>query len=364
MIVWITPDHFLNVDCNVVPHLARFYPIDWILVSAPRSGRGSDGLINDTFRPREYRLRYRLRDPRIALQYVQLLSTIRENKFKLLYTSFHGLPYFFPALATMIDLNKVIYAAHNVDTPRGASSERSMRLYQNFAFKTLRRFHVFSRYQLRTIQAMLPHKRHYYAPFVPDDYGASSAAPPNDRIRFVSFGYIREYKRLDILIGAFKALYAEGFQNIELIIAGRCDNWAPYEAMVDSHPRIHATIGTVRNTDIPNLISSAHYVVLPYQDGAQSAVLPLAYRYGRPVITSDIDAFGEWVLEGKTGFRFRNLSHESLRDVMRARILAHSTSYEAVTECVRSHFQSNYALSDILGRYRAFLDSALLEIDG
>lgn len=358
-ITWITPDYFFNVDAKVVPQLADYYPINWILIRTPGSERTSGGLLSDAIRPQEYTLRYRQRDPRILSQYISLLWSIRRKGYDLLYTSFHGLPYFFPLLSTLIDLDKVIYGVHNVHTPKGASHEWSMRLYQQYAFRVVKQFHVFSKYQLRVIEKLLPTKRHFYVPFAPDDYGASNACPPNDRIRFTSFGYIREYKRLDLLISAFKTLYGDGLRNIELVIAGRCDAWEPYKALIDNHPRIDARIGIVPNKDIPNLISSSHYIVLPYQDGAQSAVLQLAYRYHKPVITSDIDAFRDAVVDGTTGFQFRNLSQESLCQVMRDVVLKHDAQYDQLEQNVRTYVESEISQDDIVAGYRRFIDEAL-----
>ena len=358
-LTWITPDYFFNVDAKVVPRLVDYYSINWILIRTPDSERPTDGLLSDTVRPREFALRYRQRDPRVLWQYLSLLLSIRRNGYDLLYTSFHGLPYFFPLFSAMIDTNKVIYGVHNVHTPKGATHERSMRIYERYAFRVIKRFHVFSTYQLRVIQKLLPTKRHYYVPFAPDDYGTSNACPPNDRIRFTSFGYIREYKRLDLLISAFKTLYDEGLRNIELVIAGKCDNWAPYEALINNHPRIHARIGVVPNKEIPDLISSSHYIVLPYQDGAQSAVLRLAYRYHKPVITSDIEAFRDGVVEGTTGFQFRTLSLNSLCQVMRDVILAHDEKYDQLTQNVRNYLATEFSPEDILTQYRQFIDETL-----
>ena len=358
-ICWITPDYFLMVDAQIVPKLAMLYQIDWILIITRDSQRTSDGLLAGTVRPREYHLKHRQRDPRIISEYVALLSSIRKAGYDLLYTSFEGPPYFFPTLSLLIDLDRVIYGLHNVDTPKGAIHERSMRLYQRYAFAVMKRFHVFSSYQLRTVSRLLPNKRHYYVPFAPDDYGPSHISPPEDTIRFLFFGYIRQYKRLDLLITSFRALYKSGVRNIELVIAGRCDDWEYYERMIDRQPGIDARIGIVPNKDIPDLVSSCHYVVLPYQDGAQSAVLPLAYRYHKPVIVSSIDAFKDAVVDGNTGFVFESLSHSNLTAVMTQVVARHATIYGTLTANVDEYVRKEYSAEDIFRRYRAFLDETL-----
>src|SRR4029077_2457295 len=95
---------------------------------------------------------------------------------------------------------------HNVTTPSGAVNERAMRLYHRYVFKKIDQFHVFSKYQLSAISRLLPDKRHYYAPLPLENYGISQLTAPPDRVRFLFFGYIREYKRLDLLIKSFQAL--------------------------------------------------------------------------------------------------------------------------------------------------------------
>ena len=358
-IAWLTPDYFFPVDARIVPELAKYYSIDWILIKTLNSQRSCDGLLSNDFQPRAFTLRYRQRDPRVIVQYTELLSSIRKSGADLLYTSFHGLPYFFPVLSLLIDHDRLIYAVHNVHTPRGASNEWAMRIYQRYAFAAAKRFHVFSKNQLRTISRLLPRKRHYYAPLATDDYGPSSAVPPADKIRFLSFGYIRRYKRLDLLIRAFQRLRAEGIRNIELLIAGRCDHWGEYESLIQDTPGIVVRAGLVPNRDIPDLVASSHYLVLPYQDSAQSAVVTLAYQYHKPVIASNIEAFADAVVPGSTGYLFDNLSVDSLTAVMKNVIARHHTMYEPLTEQVRRYVAAEYSIDHIVWRYIAFLDEAL-----
>ena len=358
-ICWITPDYFLNVDAKVVPQLANHYSIDWVLLSTSNSKRTSEGLVIGSVRPRHVCLHYRQRDPRIITQYAAILRSIRKQGCDLIYTSFHGLPYFLFVLPAIIDTDRVIYGIHNVHTPKGAVHERWMRLYQRYVLTVMKRFHVFSKYQLRTIAGLLPAKQHYYAPIVPDDYGSSVQSPPRDRIRFLFFGYIRRYKRLDLLIEAFKALRRSGVRNIELLIAGRCDDWEYYKALIGGEAGINCRIGVVPNRDIPDLVSSSHYLVLPYQDGAQSGVLGLAYRYNKPVITSDIDAFKEDVIEESTGFCFRSLSLDSLVSVMRDVVCRHEAIYDSLKKNVREYVNKEFSMEEIVALYRGFLDEAL-----
>ena len=358
-ICWLTPDYFLDVDAHIVPLLSRFYEIDWILIHTHNTERQADGLISDDFKPRPYNLKYRQRDPRILLNYWNLLLSIRRSTPDLVYVSFHGLPYFFPLVFLLLQRSKVIYGVHNVTTPSGAVNEHAMRLYHRYVFRNIDQFHVFSKYQLSAISRLLPHKRHYYAPLPLENYGPSDVLPPTNRIRFLFFGYIREYKRLDILIRAFQAVRRVEGSGVELVVAGNCDDWSHYQAMITDGDGIETMIRIIPNRDIPNLLSSCHYVVLPYQDGAQSAVLNLAYQYHKPVIASDIEAFKNLVVEGSTGFLFKKNSTDSLTNVLATVIRKHKQLYHTLQRDIKEYVIKEQSTEYIVAKYRLLLDDCL-----
>lgn len=358
-ILWITPDYFLCVDPYIVPHLINEFEIEWILINSYNTKIKADGLGFDTFKPQDYNLKYRQKDPRIILQYIKLLARIRKINVDLIYISFHGFPFFFPLFLKFVNPNKVIYGAHNVRTPKGASNERWMDTYQNYFYKRINNFHVFSKYQLSVIKEIEPEKNHYYAPLTLEDYGVSNVNPPNNVIRFLFFGYIREYKRLDLLIHSFRELRALGFNNIELFIAGNCENWEYYEAIIGKESGITTRIEIIPNEDIPDLVSSCHYMILPYKDGAQSGVLTLAYQYNKPVIVSDIESFKQFVIEGSTGFIFKNESQESLTNIMKNIILEHNDNYQNLKNNVKLFVEKEFALDKILIMYKDFLNDCI-----
>jgi glycosyltransferase involved in cell wall biosynthesis len=358
-ITWITPDYFLCVDAFIVPELSNDYEIEWFLINTLNTKRKSDGLVLNTFKPKEFNLKYRQKDPRIVLQYLRLIKEIRESDAELIYISFHGLPYFFPLFFLFINTDKVIYGAHNVSTPKGASNERLMRIYHDYVYNRIKYFHVFSKSQLSVISKLLPNKKAYYAPLALENYGASEVIPPNNIIRFLFFGYIREYKRLDLLLKAFQDLYNSGIQHIELHIAGYCENWEYYQSMITINDKIKLRNEIIPNKDLPDIIASCHYMVLPYQDIAQSAVLTLAYQYNKPVIVSDIEPFKEFVLEGTTGYFFKSQCHVSLFNVMREVVANHGANYQNIKNNISAIVKKEYSITSILSKYKLFLNECI-----
>jgi len=339
--------------------LADDYDITWIIINTKNSKRRVEGVISDKLPNREINLEYKQRDPRIIAQFFRIAMDVRKGDYDLVYISFHGLPYFFPIFFSLVDMKKVIYGTHNVSTPKGASNEKMMRAYHKYAYKKFRHYHVFSKFQLDVIREMIPGKKHYYAPIALKDYGTSNATPPTDRIRFLFFGYIRDYKRLDLLIKSFQELYHSGVKNIELYIAGNCENWKPYEALIEEGMPIVSRIEIIPDDDIPDTVASSHYMVLPYKDGAQSAVLTVAYQYGKPVIVSDIESFKQFVTEGETGFVFKNGDQESLTSVMKKVVDQHEAHYDGLKQNIKAYIEEEFAIGKIVDRYKDFIEETL-----
>ncbi|HZW40182.1 MAG TPA: glycosyltransferase [Ignavibacteriaceae bacterium] len=358
-ICWITPDYFLIVDAKRVPQLINDFDINWILINCKNTGRKADGLIDSTFKPKEFNLRYRQKDPRILWQYYKLLREIQSLKPDLVYVSFHGFPFFLPLLIKFIKKDKIIWGIHNVKTPKGASNAKWMDIYQNYIIDRINKFQVFSKYQLSVIKDKVPNKNHYYAPLPLEDYGTSNITPPANVIRFLFFGYIKAYKRLDLLINSFIDLQNSGIENIQLLIAGNCDNWKHYESIIAENTGITKRIEMIPNKDIPDLISSCHYLVLPYNDGAQSGVLNLAYQYNKPVITTDIESFRQLVVDGYTGYTFKNESQESLTMVMKKIIEEHKFNYPILKQNIKQFVDQEFIEDKVIILYRNFLNDCM-----
>lgn len=359
-IFWLTPDYFADVDAVVVPSLMKQYDIEWMIISPLNSKRRADGIIKDTgIKPLQFNLKRKQRDPRVILQYIELLKLIRRSNPDLVYLSFSGLPYFFMFLFIFIKPEKIIYALHNVTTPDGAMNELITRIFHKVYYMQLKRFHVFSEFQLQQIKKLLPGKKHYYAPLALKDYGKSNAVPPDNTIRFLFFGYILKYKRVDLLINSFQEVYEKGYTNIELVIAGSCDDWSTYKSLIRHSDAIRTRIEIIPNEDIPDLVSSCHYVVLPYQDGTQSGVIPVAYQYNKPVIATDIEAFRQFIVGGVTGYIFRVNSPESLTSSLEYAIVNHDSNYESLTRNVAQFKSDEYSIQKILRMYKGFIDDFL-----
>ncbi|MFM7736656.1 MAG: glycosyltransferase [Alphaproteobacteria bacterium] len=127
---------------------------------------------------------------------------------------------------------------------------------------------------------------------------------PEDEILFLFFGYVRPYKGVDLLFDALARLAPAG-PPWRAIVAGE---WyvdrASADARVARPPlagRVHLVDRYVPDAEAADLFAASDVVVLPYRDGTQSGVVPLAWAHGRPVVTTAVGGLPEAVDDGATG---------------------------------------------------------------
>jgi glycosyltransferase involved in cell wall biosynthesis len=166
----------------------------------------------------------------------------------------------------------------------------------------------------------------------------------HDRVEFLFFGNIDFYKGLDLLIKAVADLKSE-FDNFQVTIAGRCDDWDnKYGYMIDETMPIKSKIGFVDNAEISTLFNSCHYLVLPYRDATQSGPLLIAFNYNVPVIASDLEYFQRNIIEGTNGFLFQKNDYESLKDIMRRILTSRNTGYSELRHNMAEFVKKEYAI--------------------
>lgn len=106
------------------------------------------------------------------------------------------------------------------------------------------------------------------------------------------FGRLEKYKGLDTLLTAW-----EQVSTGELIIAGKGN--LPTQSVPDSVTVYNDLISDELALD---LFLRCSLVVLPYRDATQSALIPAAYYFKKPVLITRTGALPEYMVENETGF--------------------------------------------------------------
>jgi beta-1,4-mannosyltransferase len=136
----------------------------------------------------------------------------------------------------------------------------------------------------------------------------------DDAFVFLSFGHIRAYKDLDVLVSAFTSLTRP---DIALVIAGLVmdDHSADViREVAESDLRIRPELRFIPDEEVAELFSAADAVVISRRDGGTSGALVLALSLGVPVVAAE--PYSEMTDGEAAGWLFEPGVPESLGDAL------------------------------------------------
>ncbi|MEE8575399.1 MAG: glycosyltransferase [Thermodesulfobacteriota bacterium] len=140
--------------------------------------------------------------------------------------------------------------------------------------------------------------------------------PRRAKLELLFFGFVRPYKGLDILIDAMELLKGE---EIFLTVAGEWwDGGDGLRARLNSLGGKAEVIDRfVTEDETAELFSRADVVVIPYRNSTGSGIVPLAYRYGKPVIATSVGGLPDVIDDGLSGFLVSPEDPEALAGAIR-----------------------------------------------
>jgi glycosyltransferase involved in cell wall biosynthesis len=123
---------------------------------------------------------------------------------------------------------------------------------------------------------------------------AAPVRPAGDPLRLLFFGRIAEYKGVEDLVAAVRALPPE--VGVEAVIVGACGDEelrARLAAAAGAEPRIDLRIGFVPDEELTELVAASHLVVLPFRAVTTSSSVALALEHGRGAVIPHLPAFAD-----------------------------------------------------------------------
>jgi len=128
----------------------------------------------------------------------------------------------------------------------------------------------------------------------------------NPEFRYILFfGFIREYKGLDILL---EAMADNRIRNsgIKLLVAGEFySNSKVYFEIIEKHQLQNQVIMSndfIPDSEVYKYFSACDIVVQPYKSATQSGVTQIAYNFNKPMIITNVGGLEEFVPDGKVGY--------------------------------------------------------------
>jgi glycosyltransferase involved in cell wall biosynthesis len=125
--------------------------------------------------------------------------------------------------------------------------------------------------------------------------------PENEKI-VLFFGFIRNYKGLDLLFDAMRNLKNSG---IKLLVAGEFyEDDKPYKEQIEKNgigDQLILRTNFIPDSEVKYYLCAADAVIQPYRNATQSGVTPLAYHFEKPMIVTNVGGLPSLVPHNKVG---------------------------------------------------------------
>ena len=143
---------------------------------------------------------------------------------------------------------------------------------------------------------------------------------PVDKV-ILFFGFIKEYKGIDILLDAYLLVHQK-YPEIKFIIAGAIASASLaqlYKNKISTFQRDGSLITNftfIPSDKVATYFTASDFVVLPYKDIDHSGIVHLAYSFDIPIIATKVGDFEEAIEEGKSGYLVRKNDSAALADAI------------------------------------------------
>lgn len=250
------------------------------------------------------------------LNWIKIGYKIRKLKPDLVVIKF-WIPFMAPCLGTIARIirrnkhTKVISIIDNIIPHEKRPGDRILAKYWT---SSVDGFIAMSRSVMSDLEKFAPTKPKEFCPHpVYDNFGqavdklkAREILGLDPGIKYVLFfGFIRDYKGLDLLIEAFSSDKIRS-ENIKLIVAGEFyTDPKPYLELIEKHnlkDNIILHTDFINDSDVYKYFCAADLVAQPYKHATQSGVTQIAYHFGKPMIITNVGGLAEFVPDGKAGY--------------------------------------------------------------
>ena len=229
----------------------------------------------------------------------------------------YWIPFMAPCLGTISKIvhknkhTKVIAIADNVVPHEKKPGDK---ILSKYFVKNVDAFVTMSKSVLKDLGMFDSQKPRKYTPHpLYDNFGeiipkeiAKKQLKLQDNINYVLFfGFIRDYKGLDILLEAFANKELCKFP-LKLLIAGefyaKPDKYLEIIKKNQLEDLVELRTEFIPNTEVHKYFCASDVVVQPYKSATQSGITQVAYHFNKPMITTNVGGLAELIPNEKVGY--------------------------------------------------------------
>ena len=146
---------------------------------------------------------------------------------------------------------------------------------------------------------------------------------PQDKTILLFFGFIRDYKGLDLLMKAYAKGQRDDVQctkDLLLVVAGEFYNngeqYIDLEQELELEGKIAWHTNFIPDDKVRLYFCAADLIVQPYKSATQSGVTQIAYHFERPMLVTNVGGLAEIVPDGKVGY-VCDVNEDSVADAIK-----------------------------------------------
>lgn len=149
-------------------------------------------------------------------------------------------------------------------------------------------------------------------------YDLSSKDLPVEDDYILFFGRLSKYKGIPFLLDAMPEVWKE-FPESKLVIAGAgtLPEVNDHPVLLNNKDKITFINRHIPNEELAGFIRKSKFIVCPYTDASQSGVVMTAFGLSKPVVTTNVGAFSEFIIPGYNGFIAGKVEALSIAEAMK-----------------------------------------------
>jgi len=144
-----------------------------------------------------------------------------------------------------------------------------------------------------------------YGDKLPLDIARQKLGLEKDISYLLFFGFIRDYKGLDLLLQAFADERLRKFR-VKLLVAGEYySSPEPYLKLIQEKnlsELVELRTDFIPDNEVNLYFSAADMVVQPYKSATQSGVTQIGYHFEKPMLVTNVGGLSEIIPDGKVGY--------------------------------------------------------------